>query len=221
MPGNRMNLAKLNFLHCAGKTCSPSPLSTRDVARFLTRHRFHPMSLTYIPSSNSLWTQLVLHKKGTIFMACFHFLVQVWTLRALCRHLLVFHPGTFEKNFCRLSLRHSLGQGRELRRDVRPWQPSGRSHPAQFHQHLQRGQLLLGPRHRRRVHPVHRGEPAAAGHQVAAFGELMSGRGRGFTWIGTAMISIYPRVRLSPPSCNAHEMQMFSLDLMKTLESAL
>lgn len=80
----------------------------------------------------------------------------------------------------------SLRQRRELRGDVRPRQPPERGHPAQLHQHLQRGQLLLllrrrPSRHRpvqRRHHhhnkPEHRGEPAAEGrHPVSAFRELI------------------------------------------------
>lgn len=122
---------------------------------------------------------------------------------------------------------HSLGQGRELRGDVGPWQPSGRGHPAQLHQHLQRSRLLLfllflGPC-RRHVQPEYRGEPAAARLQVTAVRELMSGwGGRSFTWLGT-VISIYSWLASSGASSprNAHEMQMFSLESMKTLESAL
>lgn len=77
---------------------------------------------------------------------------------------------------------HSLWQRRELRGDVRPWQPPEWGHPAQFSQHLQRGQLLLRDpsclrpvnRHHHHIKPEHRGEPAAEGrHPVASVRELI------------------------------------------------
>ena len=79
---------------------------------------------------------------------------------------------------------HSLRQRRELRGDVGPQQPPERGHPAQLHQHLQRGQLLFrGPgrprpvQRRPRRGPTkteHRGEPASEGRRpVPALRELI------------------------------------------------
>lgn len=79
----------------------------------------------------------------------------------------------------------SLRQRRELWGDVRPWQPPERGHPAQFRQHLQRGQLLLlgdpsflrpvkQQHHHHHIKPEHRGEPATEGRRpVAAVRELI------------------------------------------------
>lgn len=222
-------------LHTESYMRTSSSPRTRDVGHFLTCHQcvsFHSPTFQHQILGG---LGLSVHNQDTVFLAFFHFLVEsksglsglpiatCWCFLFILGYLKMFSVSlTPPQSRTRMRAARrcpSLAALRPRPSSTAPSAPPMGSAPPPL-PFLPLPQHLSPPRPTRAQRRASRGGAPSRSRRGA---DEQAG-GRGFAWLGT-VVSIYSRFgssgASSPPFGNALEMQMFSLELMKTLELAL